>query len=49
MLIKKFDEYNHEELIEFFNHWWHYYGKTPYTQAELERFNSSNEEHPQNI
>ena len=44
MLIKKFDEYNHEELIEFFNHWWHYYGKTPYTQAELERFNSLLEE-----
>ena len=39
MIIKKFDEYSKEELVELFNHWWRYYGKIPYKMEEVERFN----------
>lgn len=39
MEIKKFSEYSKEEQKELLYHWWHYYGKIPYTTDELERFN----------
>lgn len=39
MIIKKFNEYSKEELVELFNHWWRYYGKIPYKIEEVERFN----------
>lgn len=38
MEIKGFYEYTKEEQHELLNHWWHYYGKIPYTKEEKEKF-----------
>ena len=44
MEIKRFNEYTKDEQVELLNHWWNYYGKTPYNITELEQFNKLLEE-----
>ncbi|MBE6159119.1 MAG: hypothetical protein E7159_04780 [Firmicutes bacterium] len=39
MQLKKWRNYTKEEKKEILFHWWHYYGKLPYTIEELNYFN----------
>lgn len=38
MEVKKFEDYTSEEQGALLLHWWNYYGKVPYSLAELEKF-----------
>lgn len=38
MEVKKFHEYTKEEQNKLMMHWWHYYGKVPFTPEELNKF-----------
>lgn len=38
MELKKWDEYSFLEQKELLMHWWHYYGKSMYSLADLEKY-----------